>query len=181
MLGRMYYQQGRLDLARTELERFVNTAPASVPGNTMLGTILDLQGKKQEAKKRYETALQVDPRAAVAANNLAWIDANSDGANLDLALQLAQTAKAQLPNQHEVDDTLGWIYYKKGMASRAVEALENSTLKAPSNPEYAYHLGLAYQKNGDSAKAKAEFERALRLKPDFAGAADAKKILESMK
>jgi len=181
MLGRMYYQQGRLDLARTELEKFVATAPASVPGNTMLGTILDLQGKKQEAKKRYQTAMQVDPRAAVAANNLAWIDANTDGGNLDVALQLAQTAKAQLPNQHEVDDTLGWIYYKKGLSSRAVEAFENSTLKSPTNPMYAYHLGLAYQKNGDTAKAKTELERALRLKPDFEGAADAKKILESMK
>jgi tetratricopeptide (TPR) repeat protein len=181
MLGRMYYQQGRLDLARTELEKFVATAPASVPGNTMLGTILDLQGNKQDAKKRYQTAMQIDPRAAVAANNLAWIDANAEGGNLDLALQLAQTAKAQLPNQHEIDDTLGWIYYKKGLASRAVEALENSTLKQPRNAMYAYHLGLAYQKNGDTAKAKTELERALRLKPDFEGAADAKKILEAMK
>ena len=157
------------------------TAPASVPGNTMLGTILDLQGKKQEARKRYQTAMQVDPRAAVAANNLAWIDANTEGGNLDVALQMAQTAKAQMPNQHEVDDTLGWIYYKKGLSSRAIEAFETSTLKQPTNPMYAYHLGLAYQKNGDTAKAKIELERALKLKPDFEGAADARKILESIK
>ena len=98
-----------------------------------------------------------------------------------MALQLAQTAKAQLPNQHEIDDTLGWIYYKKGMATRAIESFENSTLKPPTNPSYAYHLGLAYHKNGDTAKARAELERALKLKPDFEGAADAKKILESIK
>ena len=177
----MYYKQGRLDFARTELEKYVTTAPASVPGNTMLGTVLDMQGKKQEAKQRYNTALQVDPRAAVAANNLAWIDANTEGANLDVALQLAQTAKAQLPNQHEIDDTLGWIYYKKGMATRAIESFENSTLKQPTNAMYAYHLGLAYHKNGDTAKARTELERALKLKPDFDGAADAKKILESIK
>ena len=63
----------------------------------------------------------------------------------------------------------------------ARESFENSTLKQPSNAMYAYHLGLAYQKNGDTVKAKAEMERALRLKPDFEGAADAKKILESIK
>jgi tetratricopeptide (TPR) repeat protein len=181
MLAGMYYSQGRLDNARSELEKFVTTAPASVPGNTMLGTVLDMQGKKEEAKQRYTTALQVDPRAAVAANNLAWIDANTNGANLDVALQLAQTAKAQLPNQHEVDDTLGWVYYKKGMASRAVESFENSTLKQPDNAMYAYHLGLAYQQSGDIAKAKAQFERALKLKPDFEGAVDARKALEAMK
>jgi Flp pilus assembly protein TadD len=181
MLGKMYYMQGRLDLARTELEKYVATAPASVPGNTMLGTILDLQGKTDQAKARYNTALQIDPRAAVAANNLAWIDANTEGANLDVALQLAQAAKAQLPNQHEIDDTLGWIYYKKGLATRAIESLEVSTLKAPTNPLYAYHLGLAYHKNGDSAQARKELERALRLKPNFDGAEDAKRILESIK
>lgn len=181
LLGKMYYQQGRLDLARVELEKYVATAPASVPGNTMLGTILDLQGKKLEAKARYNRALQIDPRAAVAANNVAWIEANTDGANLDLALQLAQTAKAQLPNQHEVDDTLGWIYYKKNMPTRAIESLENSTLKQPTNPLYAYHLGLAYHKNGDAAQARKELERALRLKPDFDGAAHAKQLLESIR
>ena len=181
MLGRMYYMQGRLDLARTELEKYVNTAPASVPGNTMLGTILDLQGKKQEAKARYNRALQVDPRAAVAANNLAWIDANTNGANLDVALQLAQTAKAQLPNQHEVDNTLGWIYYKKGLTTRAIESLEISALKQPNNAVYAYQLGLAYHKNGDLEKARKELERALRLKSNFEGADDAKKVLESIK
>jgi putative PEP-CTERM system TPR-repeat lipoprotein len=181
LLGKMYYQQGRLDLARIELEKYVASAPASVPGNTMLGTILDLQGKKQEAKARYNRALQIDPRAAVAANNVAWLDANTEGANLDLALQLAQTAKAQLPNQHEIDDTLGWIYYKKGMATRAIESLENSTLKQPSNPLYAYHLGLAYHKNGDAAQARKELERALKLKPDFAGADHAKQVLESIR
>jgi tetratricopeptide (TPR) repeat protein len=181
MLGKMYYQQGRLDLARIELERYVATAPASVPGNTMLGTILDLQGKKKEARARYNRALQIDSRAAVAANNAAWIDANTDGSNLDMALQLAQTAKSQLPNQHEIDDTLGWIYYKKNMPTRAIESLENSTLKSPQNATYAYHLGLAYHQNGDAAQARKELERALKLKPDFEGAAHAKQVLESIR
>jgi Flp pilus assembly protein TadD len=98
-----------------------------------------------------------------------------------MALQLAQTAKAQLPNQHEVDDTLGWIYYKKNMSTRAIESLENSTLKQPTNATYAYHLGLAYHQNGDMAQAKKELERALKLKPDFEGAPHAKQILESIR
>ena len=151
------------------------------PATRCSGTILDLQGKKQEAKARYNRALQIDPRAAVAANNLAWIDANTDGANLDVALQLAQTAKSQLPNQHEIDDTLGWIYYKKGLSTRAIESLENSTLKQPTTPIYAYHLALAYHQNGDTAKARKELERAFKLKADFEGADDAKKLLESIK
>jgi Flp pilus assembly protein TadD len=180
MLGKMYYQQGRLDLARKELEGLVTRAPKSVPANTMLGTILELQGKKDEAKQRYGQALQVDPRAAVAANNLAWINANSNG-NLDMALQLAQTAKAQLPNRHEVDDTLGWIYYKKGLSSLAIESLNNSTTRQPDNPSYNYHLALAHHQNGDKEQARKLLEKALKSNANFEGAADAKKLLESIK
>ena len=67
------------------------------------------------------------------------------------------------------------------MASRAVEALENSALKQPTSATYAYHLGMAYRKNGETEKAKAELERALRLKPDFEGAVEARKILASIR
>ena len=180
MLGRLYYQQGRLDLARRELEKFVSTAPMSVPGNTMLGTILELQGRKDEAKNRYNKALQIDPRAAVAANNLAWIDANNNG-NLDVALQLAQSAKAQLPNRHEIDDTLGWIYYKKGLSSMAIDALTNSTLKSPDNPNYNYHLALAHHQSGNKAEARKFLEKALNSKSKFDRADEARKLLESIK
>lgn len=179
MLGRMYYQQGRLDLARRELETFVTRAPNSVPANTMLGTILQLQGKTDDAKTRYNKALQVDPRAAVAANNLAWIDATSNG-NLDLALQLAQTAKARLPNRHEIDDTLGWIYYKKGLSSMAIESLSSSVQKQPENASYNYHLALAHHQNGNKDEAKKYLQKALKSNANFSGADEAKKLLESM-
>ena len=180
MLGKMYYQQGRLDLARRELETYVNRAPNSVPANTMLGTILELQGRKDEAKARYNKALQTDPRAAVAANNLAWIDANNNG-NLDMALQLAQTAKAQLPNRHEVDDTLGYIYYKKGLSARAIEALSVSTTRQPDNPSYNYHLALAYHQSGNNIEARKYLEKVVNTKAKFDRLEEARKLLESIK
>lgn len=180
MLGKMYYQQGRLDLARRELETYVNRAPNSIPANTMLGTILELQNKKDEAKARYSKVLQIDPRAAVAANNLAWIDANGNG-NLDVALQLAQTAKAQLPNRHEVDDTLGWIYYKKGLSSMAIESLSASATRQPDNPNYNYHLALAYHQNGNNEEAKKYLEKVVNTKAKFDRMDEARKLLESIK
>lgn len=181
MLGKMYYQQGRLDLARRELENYVTKAPNSVPGNTMLGTILQLQGKTADAKQRYNRALQVDPRAAVAANNLAWIDATNDDGNLDMALQLAQTAKSQLPSRHEVDDTLGMIYYKKGLYGQAIDALRTSIQRQPENPSYNYHLALALHRNGDNDEARKLLEKAVQSNKAFDGADDAKKLLAQLK
>src|SRR6185295_18219927 len=112
--------------------------------------------------------------AAVAANNLAWIYAE-EGQNLDVALQLAQTAKAQLPERPEVNDTLGWVYYKKGLATLAIPAFRDSVEKAPKSAVYQYHLGLAYAKAGDKEAARKALTAALQMDPKFSGAADAQR------
>ena len=89
----------------------------------MLGFLLEIQGRFDEAQQQYQKALEFDPRTAAAANNLAWLYA-SRGGNLDVALQLAQAAKAGLPDSPEVSDTMGWIYLKKGLRELAVGPLE---------------------------------------------------------
>ena len=72
--------------------------PKSVGASTMIGMLLEAQGKKAEAEKAYEQVLAIDSRAPVAANNLAWIYVASNR-NLDQALQLAQTAHQTLPEE----------------------------------------------------------------------------------
>ena len=52
--------------------------------------------------------------------------------------------------------------------------------RAPSNPLYHYHLGLAYAKQGDHDRARAALQRALKLKPDFNGAEDARAQLAAL-
>ena len=78
----------------------------------LLGTIYDYKGQHQQANEQYQKALAINPNSALAANNLAW-NYVEYGGNLDVALALAQTAKAQLPDIPGIADTLGWIYYKK--------------------------------------------------------------------
>src|SRR5438034_7060946 len=134
--------------------------PSAVVAPTMVAMILDMQGRTADAQKRYESIIAHDSRAAVAANNLAWLYAERGG-NLDVALELARTAKQQMPAQAEVNDTLGWIYYKKNLASLAVSALEESASKDPKNGTFAYHLGLAYAKNGAKGRARTQLERPL--------------------
>jgi len=179
-LGQLYAAQRRLDDARREFEKLAQARPQSaVASYTLIGIIDQLQNKTADARASYEKVISLDSRAAVAANNLAWIYAE-EGGNLDIALQLAQTAKGQMPERPEVNDTLGWVYYKKGLAALAVPPLRESVEGDPKNPAYHYHLGLAYAKAGDNAKARAALQQALTLKPDFEGAADAKQLLASL-
>ncbi|MFN7983338.1 MAG: tetratricopeptide repeat protein, partial [Vicinamibacterales bacterium] len=130
-------------------------------------------------KQRYQDVLRRDPTAAVAANNLAWMMAQGNE-NIDVALQLAQTAKAKLPLLPEVSDTLGWIYYKKEMPPQAIAALKDSVDRSPRSSLFHYHLGLAYLQGGDREKAKASFEQAVRLGADSPIAADARKQLNTL-
>jgi Flp pilus assembly protein TadD len=98
-----------------------------------------------------------------------------------MAMQLAQTAKASLPDSPQVDDTLGWVYYRKQLGGLAVGPLKRAAEKAPKNAVYHYHLGMAYAKNDESANAKASLQKALELDPKFDGAADARKTLAGLK
>jgi Flp pilus assembly protein TadD len=139
-----------------------------------------VQNRTQEARARYERVLSINPRSPVAANNLAWLYAESDG-NLDVAVDLALTARAGLPDQAAVSDTLGWVYYKKKRFEQAIPPLRDSVAKEPRNAEYQFHLGLAYAKAGQPAKAREALQQALTLKPDFAGATEAKQVLASLK
>jgi Flp pilus assembly protein TadD len=132
------------------------------------------------AEKAYESALRIDPAAPVAANNLAYIYALR-GSNLDIALQLAQAAQQKLPDDPTVSDTLGWVYYKKNLPELAIPVLKTTVDKDPANYLYHYHLGLAYAKSGDKVNARHSLEKTLTLKPDSAEAADARKVLDSVR
>ncbi len=176
LLGRIYLSQKRLDDAKKQLETLLAKEPTSVGAVTMLGMILEAQGKPAESEKMYERALELDPAAPVAANNLAWMYANS-GRNLDIALQLAQTAKRRLPDEPHVSDTLGWVYYKKNMAPQAISAFELSTQRAPASADFLFHLGLAHAKAGHAAAAKDSLSAALKLNPGFTGADEARRLI----
>jgi tetratricopeptide (TPR) repeat protein len=175
LLGQLYVSQHRLPEAQAEFERVVQRRPGSTGARTMVAALLQLQNRMDEARRQYEAIVQTSADAAVASNNLAWLYATSEG-NLDVALTLAQSAKKQLPDQPEVSDTLGWIYYRKGLYRLALDAFEQSVQKDPENALYHYHLGMTYAGQGELAKARRALERALALNPRFDGADNARRV-----
>ena len=179
-LARQYISQKRLDEALKECEELSTRQPPSVQLHTLAGILLEAQHKAAEAREHYEAALTIDPKALVAAHKLAWIYAEA-GENLDRALQLARTATLGLPGSAPIQDTLGWIYYKKRLAALAIPVFQKSVELDPNNPVYSFHVGLAHAKAGDSLKARLALEQALTLARDFKGADQAKQLLASFK
>ncbi len=176
MLGQLYVSQRRLDEARKEFDSLAERQARPVGALTMAGVILQNQGNMALARQRFERAVAIDGKAAVAANNLAWIYAEA-GENLEQAVRLAVAASQALPETPEVLDTLGWVYYKSELSSLAVPPLVRATERNPANPAYHYHLGLAYEKTGAIEQSRRSLTRALELKSDFAGADDARRVL----
>ena len=144
----------------------------------MIGLIHEAKGDRDSARKQYEEVLASEPRSGVAANNLAWIYAETGKA--DDAVKLGLVAQAELRGRPEAEDTLGWAYYHKGLTGHAIGAFERALAKSPDNPVYHYHLGLAHAKAGSEANARRSLERALAIKADFAGADDARAKLKTL-
>lgn len=119
---------------------------------TMLGILEDSRGNSSEAEKAYRKALEMNPEATIAANNLAWLLAERQG-NLDEALQLATMAVNKSQSTAGFYDTLGWVYLKKGLYSPAVEQMKRAVALEESNAK----------KNGTSPDAtyRARLEMAM--------------------
>ena len=161
--------QKRIDEAIAQYNRALEKHPAAQI-YTLLGILEDGRGNTSVAEKAYRKALEIAPETSIAANNLAWLIADNQG-NLDEALQLATAAVSKNQSVAGFYDTLGWVYFKKGLNSPAVEqfkkavAIEDAnaqkTRQAP-DPGYRVRLGMALAKAGDRASARREVETSLQ-------------------
>ena len=98
----------------------------------------------------------------------------------DPEMRLAEIARSAQPGQAEFHDTLGWIYYRKGMTSQAMETLQRAVQLAPKDPAKRLHLGLAYVKEGLDPKAREELQEALKLDPKMPQADVARQALAKL-
>ena len=142
-------------------------------------TIYDLQNRFDLSEKHYRAALEINPDFVAAANNLAFILADQDR-DIEEAFNFARMAKEKYPNDPNVMDTLGWVYYRKGLYDSAIGEFSDCLEKMPENPTVIYHLGMAYYKKGDLENARAELAKALQLDESFNGADEAKRILAEL-
>jgi tetratricopeptide (TPR) repeat protein len=174
--------KGEVDQAIATAKQALNDNPRNADLYTLLGRFYESKSDAQQAEASYRSALNLNPQHPMASNNLARLMAQTGG-NLDVALSLAQTARRGMPNSPAAADTLAWIDYQKGAYQSAIGLLQEALnlqdkVRAPDNPDIHYHLGMAYAKNGQTALARQQLERALKLNPN---ATDVKKQLAQLK
>jgi len=161
-LAQTHAAQGKTSDAINDARNLVGIHPDYLVAYVELGQLLEQKGDFQQAEETYQRALERNDDYAPALNNLAWLYCEHGG-NLDMALGLAQKAKAKYPNDSAISDTLAWIEYRKGMYDSAASSLKDVTERLPQNGLYQYHYGMTLSKlarNGDARKA---LERAIQL------------------
>jgi len=146
-------------------QQAVKSRPDFAPLRFTLGTLYEVSGRRAEAIAEYEEAVKLDPNLAIAKNNLAYLMAE-EGKNLDRALDLAQEAKAKLPDSPNAADTLGWVLLKKGIPQAAISYLKEAEGSfPPGDPDMGivrYHLAVAYEANKEPDQARDALERAIQ-------------------
>jgi tetratricopeptide (TPR) repeat protein len=178
--------RNQTDAAVEQYKKVVEKKP-SASVYTLIGILEDARSNASEAEKNYRKALEIAPESTIAANNLAWLIAETGG-NLDEALTLSTATVKKSSNNAGFYDTLGYVYLKKGLSSMAVEqfkkavaidAAQAGKLGQAPNPAYRLRLGMALASAGDKMSARKEVETSLQNEQSLSQkeAQDAKSLL----
>lgn len=190
-LGALFINTNQQERAIAEYRKILERRPDNATAYTLIGMLDDSRKNYDAAADSYRKALGKDQNAVIAANNLAWLYAVNGQGNLDEAVRLAQGVVQKNPNIPGFVDTLGWIYYKKGLYGPAVEQLQKAVdldQRAARNSNgapaanYQYHLGMALKARGDKDAARRALEQAMRLseKTPFAESDEARNVLATL-
>lgn len=179
LLVLVYEKQGKLDEAISSLERVDASGGLGGSQLYLLGRLHLQRNDLAKARAVYERVLQAEPSNASAQNDLAYVLAQTNQ-EIDRALELAQAAQKERAEDASVADTLGFIYFKKGLLDPAIQQLRYAIELAGRSPrpDFHYHLGLALAAANRPDEASAAFDAALALDPEFGEAAQAKRDLE---
>src|SRR5207244_9882604 len=121
-LAQLYTRANKYDQAMTKLTEADKADPQNPAAHMLTGMVYERKGDISKALRAYEQVLALNPRSALAANQVAYLY-SEHGGDKEKALQLAQLAKEMAPDEAQFSDTLGWILYKRGVYQRALSLL----------------------------------------------------------
>jgi len=179
-LGMVRNERGATDQA---LQTYLDGSKINPREITFYQLAGDIYMNKQDwdrAKQQYGKVLEIQPDNPYASNNLAYVMLQQGG-NLDMAFEMAQTARKSLPDNANAADTLGWAFYQKHVYTSAINLFKEAVKKEPDNPLFNYHLGLAYAKTGQAGLAKQQLDRVVKIKPNFPEVDELRRAVEEAK
>ena len=163
-----YYQKGRLNVAEKLAKQITKEFPKHQFAWTVLGAVLQQNGKNSEAFEANQTAVMLSPKDAVARSNLGntlkelgrWKESE---ANYKQAINL----QPDFPQAHY---NLGVMLSELGRWKDAEKSFKETIALQPSFPQAHYNLGNTLKELGKTKEVEASYIQAIKLKPDYAEA-----------
>ncbi len=168
--------------AETAYSRAIDRIEVHQPENWTLfyarGITYERTKRWPQAEADFLHALELEPEQPYVLNYLgySWVDM---GMNLDRAKGMLNRAVELRPNDGFIVDSLGWVYYRLGEFTSAVDRLERAVELQPGDPTINDHLGDAYWRVGREREARFQWRRALSLDPEEGAVADIEQKLRS--
>jgi len=130
-----------------------------------------------KAELQYRAVLALQPRNAMAMNNIAWLMATQRKPG---AVALAEQANTLLPERAGLLDTLALAQEAENQPAKALAAQKRAVELDPKDPTLRLHLARIYINQGDKSSARKELESLARLGANFAGQDEVATLLKSL-
>ena len=163
-LARIWRDWGFANLALPEATRAVYFAPRSPVAHNTLGTVLQMLGRRAEARAEYEQALSLDANAAYALTKLCYGWALEG--QPDKAVNACQQALRVQPDMQAARNNLAIAYELNGDSKAAADVLAESGDGARA----AYNTGILHLAARRYPDALQSFSKAMALRGRFAAA-----------
>ena len=160
-LARLWRDGGLPAVALADAYRAVYFAPQSAVTHNTLGTVFQALGRREEARRQYARARDLDPQAPYALNNLcyAWIVAGDAGE----AVAACERAVQSAPDLRAAQNNLALAYALAGDMRAAGEAFDGASDRAGA----LYNLGMVHLAQRRYPDAVSAFAAAHQARPTW--------------
>jgi tetratricopeptide (TPR) repeat protein len=136
------------------------------------GNILMDSSSFQEAINKYDAAIKMDPKYALAyakrsiARSRGIYAKQLDSTHIEKSLEDIKTALIIDSTLTEIQNALGfYYYYGKKKPEVALKYFENAAVRDPENFEPAFYMAIVYRRMGDWTKSQELINKVLKLEP----------------
>lgn len=162
----MLVEAGDLKSALATLDELDKAYPGYPSVQYARATVLELGGKTSDALAQLERTLAGRPEDPELLNALGFTMADHK-LKLSRAEDLIRAALAISPDNPAIQDSLGWVLYRRGKRAQALPVLARAWENS-GDSEIAAHYGEVLWKSGEEGKARYIWQQALNADPSHA-------------
>lgn len=142
-LHQVLRQMDQVDASMEPLQNWLREQPESPRALALLAMAYQSKGQFDQAIAHYEQVRRLQPKDALALNNLAWLYQETGNPQAESTARVAYDLS---PENAAIADTYGWILLRNNKVQESLPVLEKALELGPDVKEIAEHLAEAYRK-----------------------------------